>query len=446
MTQRHVCGLPKSKNDFEQRTLRPAWGLLSVVLFGSDACEVVHAQSPVQIYGTLNPMVDRIRVQGASTPAPLQPPSMLGIGAYAGVGSSSVARMQSSTSNLGFRGTEDLGGGLSAFFQLEGGIQVDEGVNTGGDPTRFFNRNTGVGLKGAFGALLLGSWDTPYAWQHLGFTNGARNPYAGDSSIIFLTPGFNVPHSVSSVGRANSPADAAFNRRQGNSIQYWSPVWRGFSMRLSYSLPEGEKTAANGAKYSPAVLGFGGEYASGPMRVRYVYQRQNDYFGLGWLGAAALANPDRPRSTATGSADDVHRLLARYSFNPQWAIQGVWERQSFRANHVSAGTIERYSRDAWSILGLYRSGLHTMWASVGAADDGNCAIRGGAFCRTDDLGASTVGVGYRYDFSRRTDVFVALTRLNNRRSGQYGVFPRSSAGIAPGSRQTALTLGLEHSF
>lgn len=446
MTQRHPCGPLKRKKGFEQRADRPVWGLLSTVLFGGGACGLVHAQSSVQIYGTLNPMVDHIRVQGASRLAPLQPPSMLGIGAYAGVGSSSVTRMQSSTSNLGFRGTEDLGDGLAAFFQLEGGFQVDDGVNTGGDPTRFFNRNTGVGLKGGFGSLLLGSWDTPYAWQHLGFTNGVRNPYAGDSSVIFLTPGFNVPHSVSSVGRANSPADAAFNRRQGNSVQYWSPVWSGFSIRLSYSLPEGEKTAANGAKYSPRILGFGGEYNGGPVRVRYVYQRQTDYFGLGWLGIATLANPDRPRSRATGSKDEAHRLLARYTFSPEWAVQGTWDRQSFSADGVANGTVNRYSRNARAVLGLYRSGLHTFWASVGAAGDGNCTIRGGAICRTDELGARMVGAGYRYDLSRRTDMFVGLTRLQNRRNGQYGVFPRPVSNLAPGSRQTALSLGLEHSF
>lgn len=217
-------------------------------------------------------------------------------------------------------------------------------------------------------------------------------------------------------------------------------------MRVSYTLAEGEKTAPNGAKYSPSILGLGGEYHSGPVRVRYVYQRQTDYFGLGWLGVAAQANPDRPNSTATGSKDEAHRLLARYSFSPQWAIQGTWDHQRFSADGVANGTVQRYSRDAWAVLGLYRAGVHTLWASVGAAGDGSCDIRGGAACRTDGLGARMVGAGYRYDFSRRTDLFVGLTRLENRRNGQYGVFPRSANNIAPGFTQTALTLGLEHSF
>lgn len=401
---------------------------------------------PVQIYGFLAPMVDYLRVSDAAATVPAVRPSMLGPAAYTGAGNGTTLRMQSSVSNLGFRGTEDLGGGLAAFFQLELGFQVNSGVATGAVAGLNFNRNTAVGLRGAFGSFLVGSWDTPIAWSHLGFTNGVRNPYAGDSSTIYLTPGFHVPHSATAHNRSNRPTDATFNRRQGNSVQYWTPKWNGLSARVAYSFPEGTRTAANGAAYQPSVAGIGIEHAGGPLVLRYVYQRHTDYFGLAWLGPNPAANPDAAGSTADGSRDTAHRLIARYAVDPNWSVQGAIDRQSFRAGGVAAGNVDGYRRTAWSAQVLHRNGAHTGWINYGRAGDGDCTLSGGGACNTEGLGADTWSVGYRYDFSRRTDVFVSAYTIRNRASGQYGAFPRPTAGIAPGARTNGVTLGVEHSF
>lgn len=406
------------------------------------------AQSDVQIYGLLTPMVDHVSVSGAKAGAPAARPSMLAAAAYNGRGNGRITRMQSSTSGLGFRGSEDLGGGLKAIFQLETGVQVDDGTVTGSAtaPGRFWSRNSRVGLSGAFGTVFAGIWDMPIAWSHLGQTNGVRNPYAGDSSLVFVTPGFNLPSSVTADGRGNGPGDAIFNRRQGNTLQYVSPDRGGFNLRLAYALPEGERTAANGARTAPRQWGLGAEYVDERWFVRYAYQRHDDYFGLAWLGAGGAANPDVAGSTATGSKDDNHRLIVRYQFTPAWSLQGTWDRLAYRADGVAAGRVEAYRRDAWAALLRWRTGPHTAWLNVGAAGDGHCGVAGGGACRSDGLGARMAALGWRYDFSRRTDVFVSAYELRNRANGQYGVFPRSVAGIAPGSRQRALTLGIEHSF
>mgnify|MGYP003583926200 CR=1 FL=1 len=404
----------------------------------------------IQVYGFLAPMVDALSVKGASGTAPpaADRPSMLGPRSYNATGNGTLVRMQSSISNIGFRGSENLGAGWRANFQLETGIQVDDGSLTGGAlaPSRVYNRNTRVGLSGPGGGLLLGSWDTPNAWSHLGYTNGVRNPYTGDSSDIFLTPGFNVPHSITSDSRSNSPADATFNRRQGNSIQYWSPNWAGFSFRLNYSLPEGDRTAANGARYAPSIYGLGAEYAAGPWTVRYVHQQQRNYFGLAWLGPNPAANPETAGSTATASKDINHRLIARYAIDSAWTVQGTVDYLDYRTSGVAAGSVNEYSRTAYSALLLYRKDLHVVWASYGLADDGHCSLAGSATCSTQDLGASMWSVGYRYNLSKRTDIFTSVYQVLNKANGQYGVFPRMLAGTAPGSRQSGLTLGLEHSF
>ena len=405
------------------------------------------AAPSVQIYGTLVPMGDHVSVSGAGSSAPAVRPSMLTAGAYNGAGNGGQWRMQSSTANIGFRGSEPLGGGLTVFFQLEHGLAVDTGSVTGPpNSNRFWNRNTALGLRGAFGSLFAGIWDTPMAWSHLGFTNGVRNPYAGDSSSVFVTPGFNIAHTAVLDARGNNSSDATFNRRQGNAIQYWSPNFSGFSFRLMHALAEGEKTAANGAKYSPTVNGLGTEYASGPVLLRYAYQQHNDYFGVAWMGSNSAANPDTTGSTTQSSKDSAHRLIARYTLSPMWQLQGAFDRQTFGADGVAAGGVNRYERDAWSLQVLMRMGVNTLWANVGQAADGDCSRSGGAACISDGLGAHMGSLGWRYDLSRRTDIFASVYEVRNRTSGQYGVFPRTVAGIAPGSTQRGFTAGIEHSF
>ena len=64
--------------------------------------------------------------------------------------------VQNNSSRLGFKGSEDLGGGLKASFSLEHGLNSDTGAATGG--TTFWNRASWVQLEGGFGGIRLGKW------------------------------------------------------------------------------------------------------------------------------------------------------------------------------------------------------------------------------------------------------------------------------------------------
>jgi predicted porin len=88
-----------------------------------------------------------------------------------------VTRMSNYRSVLGFRGSEDLGGGLKAIFQLEGTLSPDTGA---GEP---FRRDTRIGLDGRWGTLFAGHWVTAYN----GATSGLDPWYpttAGYMSIL----------------------------------------------------------------------------------------------------------------------------------------------------------------------------------------------------------------------------------------------------------------------
>jgi predicted porin len=145
-----------------------------------------------------------------------------------------------STSRIGFRGTEDLGGGLSANFQLEQGLNLSSG--SGGT----FNRQSWVGLSGGFGEIRLGNTPTPYddvaTASGLGFDSNVF-----DSSDIMFT-------------------QDAYTSRPGSVIYYATPDFGGFSAAVSYSLN------ANKQDYTSLRLG----YAAGPLAVNVAYQDESD--------------------------------------------------------------------------------------------------------------------------------------------------------------------------
>src|SRR5438105_15186374 len=104
------------------------------------------AQSNVQIYGTLNADFESVKATGSS-----------------GTNFPSRSRVTSNSSNLGFRGTEDLGQGLRAFFQIESAVNLDNGTQSG----FFASRNSAAGLLGGWGQVFLGQWDSPYKYSTL---------------------------------------------------------------------------------------------------------------------------------------------------------------------------------------------------------------------------------------------------------------------------------------
>jgi len=171
-----------------------------------------------------------------------------------------------SGSRLGFKGTEDLGGGLKATFALEQGIDAVAG--TGGA----FNRESTVGLAGNFGAVRIGRMFTAYD-----DVNGATDPVF-DSA---LSP-FNV---FKSTGYTPAP-------NQG--IHYATPNFNGFSGALSYSMNQTTNVSSH-------VTAFNVQYAAGPV-----------YVALGYQDEAKLASASK-FTRLNGSYDfGAAKLLAAY--------------------------------------------------------------------------------------------------------------------------------------
>lgn len=416
-------------------------GTMLAMAVGLAACNSSQAQ--VQIYGHLTPMTDWVGVSERQTPASAPRPTQAPAGAIRSPEMSGT-RMLSSISYFGMRGKEDLGDGYAAIWQIETPVSID-GKATGAIGAR----NSNVGVKGPFGTVFLGNWDTPYQWSTLSVGSPVRNPYTGDLSTILSNPGFNVPNTTTQSGRVNNASDATFNRRQGNTIQYWTPEWAGLQLQFSYSLSNGS-VATPAGDISPQVFGAGLEYLNGPLRVRYAYELHKDYFGLAWLGAPASANPSNVGSRATGSTDDGHKVLIVFTYAQTKWVAG-WDRLTYRTDDGTSGNLNRYRRDAFYVMvqHFFGGGRHSVWLGGGYAMNGACSRVGGAACNTDDLGATQLNLGYRYDFSKRTDVYVAYYQVINRAWGSYGFSPRpnfSGGNAPPGVHYRGVAVGIEHTF
>jgi len=265
-------------------------------------------ESGTQIYGTFNVDFEQVEARGAS-PARTLPPGALGL-TPTGIDVVPRNRVTQNSSNLGFRGTEKISGDLAAFFQVESTVAVDSGGSN------IASRNTAVGLKSGWGSIRIGQWDTPYK-----SISGAVDPmyftgitYTG---ALIGTPGFGVgpvtqgtPLSSGDGRTFANAANASFERRQGNSVQYWSPTYANVSLKFAYSANE-----AKTPQVDPDILSASAEYETGPLYLAYAYERHADYFGLDALVPSAQATPvSASDAISASSRDRGDKFVARVRY------------------------------------------------------------------------------------------------------------------------------------
>jgi len=232
------------------------------------------AQSSVEIYGYLDVGVAKFSGAqlGLNNTAFTVPASQAATAL-----TNSYARSGLTTNYIGFRGTEDLGGGLKATFNLQtGGLDLSTGSNA-----LAFSRESNLGLTGNFGALKLGRSVSTMCSTGCSFDyNGIGN---GDAYALL----------------GLSPASIKASSRRSNQIEYTAPTMSGFTARVATILKgdgteditfgnglatagsafvggvgsPGNATAHVKADYK-AVYALGLSYANGPIRVAYALETQ----------------------------------------------------------------------------------------------------------------------------------------------------------------------------
>jgi predicted porin len=210
------------------------------------------AQSSVELYGIIDQSVSSLT--GKFTDAD---------GSTKVTSSTTGNQSGLATQRLGFRGTEDLGGGLKAKFQIESSLSAgNSSANTIG------SRPTFVGLEGAFGTVLLGRQDTPLLKAVVPQLAGGANNVAGQ--IMWS------PLNTSLVAGASAGADQGFGRiaREttiDRAINYLTPNFSGVTAEFQYG-QSNVKTSTTGLATGTDKaedIGMNVKYANGPLTANF---------------------------------------------------------------------------------------------------------------------------------------------------------------------------------
>jgi predicted porin len=307
-----------------------------------------------------------------------------------------------SASRIGFRGTEDLGDGMSALFTLETGYRIDTGeVDAAGT---IFNRQAFVGLKSKAGMITLGRQYTPWHAALAAVGDPFGTGYAGTSKNLFPDSGANV--------------------RTSNTVMYTAPVMMGFSAELAYSAGEQSGSARAGRQMGAS---FG--YSDGPMNVRLAYNFKNSDVAAA-PGVAAI-NRTIGTNTLLAANYDFKVIKAYFAYGVD---KGFNSAPLGNANNPFGGVKPTPSTDGNEILlGLgAQLGTGTVLASVMRKDDKT----------SFNQDARAWGVGYLYPLSKRTNLYAAYGMIHNKNGAGYTVANNTETGT--GDR--ALNLGVRHTF
>lgn len=377
-----------------------------------------------EIYGRLYPEFTVGKSTGA-TPAGVSS-STLG-GTPTGLNHKNRNSIDASNSRIGFRGTENLGGGLSAIWQIENQVALDSGQSN-----PLAARDSFVGLRGGFGTVRLGNMETVF--KYLGDPMGILGVSSGNFVSLSNTISSRVAFGTSSAG--------SFHLRRANSINYQSPAFSGFKVHATYS-PD-ELKAGNNLN---AELGsFGLEYKRGAWEASIAYEQHKDLFaGSNGVGSAsALANPTTG-ATGVHSKDTATRATVGYAYMPGGKVQFNYAVVEFSESGGVAGKFQDYDNARWSLTWEHR--WNPAWrTTVGYAnaDSGSCSRVGGAACTTNGLGATQTTLGADYSFSRRTAAFILFSKLDNKSASQQRNAENWTP--APGADTTQYAVGVRHNF
>lgn len=324
----------------------------------------------------------------------------------ANYGQGNKTRIQSglgSASRLGFKGERTFANSdLTAYFQLEAGVSIDNGQNTGhssnvSNPGQgaasssapnttgvaIFSRNTYAGLKGKFGDIRVG------------------RDYAPIYSITSATDPFSIGGAT--AFRLWSGAAAS---RFDNAVFYTTPSLGGVQASVAYSAGMENNSRANVGLASGATTSTGPEgegkgwsgsvsYKNGPLFVAGGY--------LNYLKTGAVTAP---------ATEDVRRtsknLAVSYDFKSVKLFGHYLLGNDFQAGK-SAATAKTMDRTVWWLgVAVPFNEVHTFRAVYGHLDDK----------MSTNQDSNHIGVGYEYALDKETDLYAYYARVSNQNGGQ----------------------------
>ncbi|MFN4264793.1 MAG: porin [Aquabacterium sp.] len=338
------------------------------------ASSAAFAQSSVTLYGVVDVSVERVK------------------------GDHQVNRISSSnlsSSRIGFKGTEDIGGGLKAKFALESAVNVDTGAQ--GNTARFFDRAAWVGLAGGAGEIRLGRQDS------------SIGELAGDTSIL-------GGQAYDDLKIVKTIAGDSY-RRVDNAVTYILPSFiQGVSAQLQYSTAgvanatAGDATGTEryGSNYGEST-GLSVKYASGPVLA-----------GLGYINIK-----DNKHDVAGDQRANATLVYGGYDLGMAKVI-GYYDAETKGARRLS-------------VLGVKAvvpvSAETTVTAGISKAKN-----TAGLAANNDD--AVITAIKATHKLSKRTTVYGIATLVNNEGAASVALVSPTSADAKAGG----IAFGVAHAF
>nr|WP_315249834.1 porin [uncultured Duganella sp.] len=356
---------------------------IAIGLAAAGCAASAQAQSNVTVYGIVDGALAHMTNADASGNGVTRMPSLTG----------------SLPSRIGFRGTEDLGGGLSAVFVLENGFTPDTGAL--GQGGRLFGRQAWVGLRGNWGTLQLGRM------MNMTFIATARSDVMGPNLFSISSIDLYLP-----------------NARSDNAIGYMGN-FNGLVVGATYSFGR-DGSAAGG----PSATGCAGEVASNSRACR-------QYTGL--LGYeskqyGATVSYDK----LYGNAGAANGLTSSDKYDRRITANGYY---MFGATKLGAGVIDRKT-DA--VSGVVESDLYYVGVSI---PDGLWTVDAQAARKNvrgsgDDTNLFVVRL--TYGLSVRSAVYAGVGRMDNHGAAAIALDAGGTAGA--GRAQNGVMAGIRHIF
>lgn len=321
-----------------------------------------------------------------------------------------VYRVSSNSSRLGVRGSEALGGGLSAIFQIESNVSADTGGGLLG------TRETFVGLQGTWGTFKIGNFLAPYDDIHPIFGN-----------VPTLTTSILSTAALWAQG-SQSKANGGFDARLGNSIRYDMPNIKGFRGGVQISQLDGS-SGQGGVNYGNAatearhayVLSAGGFYSNGPFN-------------------AGIAYESNTKVRCPSCSDQAFSVAGNWNFGIV-KVGGVWERLDY---DVTGGSLKR---DFWGLSATAPVGPGEVYAFWGTANDGKgpTGASVGQLNAGSNTGADQWEVSYTYALSKRTLSYFGFVQTRNDSRAAYN-FNINPYQVVNGANASGFVMGLVHFF
>ena len=333
-----------------QKTNRLALAVLA--LLGSTAA---FAQSSVTLYGRVNTTVERQEVGNVKTTG-----------------------LFDNNSRFGFKGTEDLGGGLKAGFQLESGFESDTGAS---DSRGFFARQSEVNLSGGFGTVRLGNFFPESYYATADYVSMHNHDTGSSADALYYDPVW-----FGALGTKNT-------------VGYRSPTFGGLVVDAAVILHERAANTRNkngydlAANYNLGALSLGAGYSS--VDSNYQAALRGLYtFGNFTVGAYYQRNKDANQLRASGAGTrDTFRLSGMYAMGAS----------EFHVNVGRAGEYKNINdSDATQYTVGYnynlskRTKVYGYYTRINNSSEGTYGLGGSPVGRGVD--SNSLAVGIRHNF------------------------------------------------